>query len=96
MQAESDDDVRRVAGDGVEVKSGVTGAGGAGAAGVLGMVVVKGVDSGDGSSEARLLATLAVDKDEITLNAELVAVKEPDTIVGTVGARDMVGVVGRP
>lgn len=42
------------------------------------------------------LASLAVEKDEMTLIAELVAEKLPEISVGVVPASDIVGVVGRP
>lgn len=42
------------------------------------------------------LASLAVEKDEMTLRAELVAEKVPAVSVGVVPASDIVGVVGRP
>jgi hypothetical protein len=44
----------------------------------------------------RLLATLAVERDEITLIADLVAEKLPEISVGVAPASDIVGVVGRP
>ena len=43
-----------------------------------------------------MLATLSVDSDDSTLSTELVAVKAPVVIVGTVPAKLMVGVLDRP
>lgn len=42
------------------------------------------------------LASLAVENEDITLKAELVAEKPREVSVGVVPASDMVGVVGRP
>lgn len=58
------------------------------------------VEEGGGlSAVARLLdapASLAVERDDKTPRAELVAVNVPEMSVGVVPASDMVGVVGRP
>ena len=45
---------------------------------------------------ARLALTELVESEERTLSTELVAVKDPVVILGTVPARDIVGVVERP
>lgn len=84
--------------------------GGGGGGGITGGGFAELVEEGKGRAVAVLegieatavlklletLASLAVEKDEMTLKAELVAEKLPDICVGVVPASDMVGVVGRP
>lgn len=92
--------VIKVAGDGVELAGGGGGGGGGGDGRLVnGKPAVEVEDGRSGSIVARLLealATLAVDNEDSTLSAELVAEKSPEISVGVVPASDMVGVVGRP
>jgi len=96
---DTESDVTKVAGRGVEAT--------AGGVAKLGVVVndvsdvdmsaldVAGIDDSVGT-RLEVLATLAVEMEDNTLSAELVAVNEPEISVGVVPARDIVGVVGRP